>query len=302
MPPGPDGPIAHWQASPPESCPSCPPRVCLVSNSASPELRLHDPFPHGLPALRPLATRHSAHGSCVGRVFCDHPTGHSLLHEAQWWPAPRVVAADQASAAWVGSRCPACGEFALSLTCLRPVRPGTELTVATAPAILSGLPGVAPPFLVSFDGGARELRGSRVAGAGAALWGSPDPSGARRLLAEATAALPGVPHAQEAEAWGCAIALRLLSGLRPTSRLAVVVGDNLSVVRHAAGIQRLRRPAMHAVIDEGLRTAHASGWSITWWPVRRRLNAGADALATRAVYAAAALRHRGRLAPAVEVR
>eukprot|EP00969_Alexandrium_andersonii_P337995 14937183-Alexandrium_andersonii.AAC.1 len=85
--------------------------------------------------------------------------------------------------------------------------------------------------MVTFDGGARLVGEGRVAGAGAALWSRPDEVGVRVLMGCATVALPAVPHAQEAEAWGARLALLLL--LRAPAPLvedgALVVGDNLGV-------------------------------------------------------------------------
>eukprot|EP00969_Alexandrium_andersonii_P056822 2505627-Alexandrium_andersonii.AAC.1 len=53
--------------------------------------------------------------------------------------------------------------------------------------------------MATFDGGTRVVGTGRAAGAGAAL-----------LLDCATVALPSIPHAQEAEAWGARLALHLL--------------------------------------------------------------------------------------------
>ena len=54
---------------------------------------------------------------------------------------------------------------------------------------------------VTLDGGARTVGDRRLAGGGAILWG-PRGSAPWARLAEAEALLPGVDHAQEAEAWG----------------------------------------------------------------------------------------------------
>ena len=181
------------------------------------------------------------------------------------------------------------------MTASRRLEAGEEVTVETDPHII-GEVGDDCPFLVTFDGGARECRqGGRAAGAGAILWGPASADGQRTPLRTATVALPGVPHAQEAEAAGCGAGLGMLGGMATDGfpLRAMVAGDNLGVVRYGAGTARLRRPEMAARIDEQLGRLLAAGWRISWRAVRRRLNRAADRLATAGFHWAEELRTAG---------
>eukprot|EP00959_Pyramimonas_sp_CCMP1952_P125584 2626016-Pyramimonas_sp.AAC.1 len=78
-------------------------------------------------------------------------------------------------------------------------------------------------------------------------------------------------------------------------RRARVVGDNTAAVRYGAGTGRYRRSGLQAQLEEGLAPLAAEGWVLEFQAVRRRLNGGADALATEGVEWAAELRARGDL-------
>ena len=73
-----------------------------------------------------------------------------------------------------------------------------------------------------------------------------------------------------------------------------MVGDNVGVVRYGAGIARLRRPGMAGHLDDPLAAAAEAGWRLEWQAVRRRLNAGADALAGEGEELAVRLAEEGR--------
>eukprot|EP00969_Alexandrium_andersonii_P369821 15475985-Alexandrium_andersonii.AAC.1 len=107
----------------------------------------------------------------------DHSTWPPLGRA--WVPPPRSHR--EPAAFWRAGRCGECGETHRTLISLRALAPGQEVPVArnTGP----GLPGPAGGLLVTFDGGAREVDGQRVAGAGAVLWSPPDLDGQRRRLA-----------------------------------------------------------------------------------------------------------------------
>ena len=109
-----------------------------------------------------------------------------------------MVAPADASAIWAVTRCPACQEYRASLQATRDVRGDEELTVAGDRLILGAEEQW--PFEVTFDGGAREINGQSAAGAGAILWGPPQPNWSWPALARAWAALPSEPNAQVAEA------------------------------------------------------------------------------------------------------
>ena len=112
-------------------------------------------------------------------------------------------------------------------------------------------------------------------------------------MARVRVALPDEPHAQAAEAAGCAAGLRLLLGLPDCLRAARIAGDNAAVIRHGAGLGRLSRPGLHEFLAAPLAAAAERGWSLTWLAIRRRLNEAADALATSTVCWAARLRDGG---------
>eukprot|EP00969_Alexandrium_andersonii_P021185 925039-Alexandrium_andersonii.AAC.1 len=56
--------------------------------------------------------------------------------------------------------------------------------------------------------------------------------------------MPATPHAQTAEAWGGALAVRLLRNGPWESGPSTVAGNNLAVARFGAAHGRLRRQAM----------------------------------------------------------
>ena len=157
------------------------------------------------------------------------------------------------------------------------------------------------PWEVSFDGGARDIGGVRVAGAGAVLWAQCDGLSGYRCAARATVALPAEEHAQVAEAWGGRVALDLLLRTQADLRLARVIGDNLGVIRYGAGEARLRRPAMQSVLEPLLGRIALAGWGLSWQAVRRRLNGAADALATDGVHWAASLARAGVTEPRLHI-
>jgi len=80
---------------------------------------------------------------------------------------------------------------------------------------------------VTFDGVACEVAGRRVAGTAAILWG-PERNQPMSRLAVATVALPHVPQAPEAEAWGGAL------------RSPCCCGWQEKLVRFRAAMARLR--------------------------------------------------------------
>ena len=168
------------------------------------------------------------------------------------------------------------------------MRGGEELTTDSDLPFLRC--GTAPPeYEVTFDGGAREVNGTRRAGAGAALWGPDHGDGTRELVAAAHVPLPAEQHAQVAEAWGARLAVILLRLARPWGGVARIVGDNLAVVRYCAGRARLHRLNLQRVLEPALGALAVSGWRTHWLAVRRRLNSAADQLATWAVEAASRL-------------
>ena len=211
-----------------------------------------------------------------------------MLSSRHWWPPPRVVSPDAATSRWDTSRCASCRRFCSRLIACRYVPLGGEVTVA-AHNLLDAASDALHPYEVTLDGGVREVRGHRVAGAGAVLWGIEPSTGIAALMAEALVALPGVRCSQTAEAWGARAALDLLRQTSATRRCARVCGDNLAVVRFGAAHGRLRRPEVQCILELAIATMCTVGWLLDWHAVRRRLNMAADTAATSALFWAARL-------------
>jgi hypothetical protein len=92
------------------------------------------------------------------------------------------------------------------------------------------------------------------------------------------------------------LAMRLLQDARVLraglGRTARVTGDNLQVIRYAAGVSRFARPYLQAPLDAGLQSLARLGFQVQWQAVRRRLNTAADSVATAALLWAVACSER----------
>ena len=147
----------------------------------------------------------------------------------------------------------------------------------------------------TFDGGVRDVQGTRVGGAGAVLWGVDPRDGLLTRVASASMALPEVTDSQVAEAWGVHLVALLLRERPDGERRVRISGDNLAIVRHCAAQGRLHRPCTQAVLEPVLARLASEGWRVSWQAVRRRSNMAADAEATGGVFWAAGLRRSGAL-------
>ena len=287
-----------WVFGPPD-CARCHAAVVRAPVvSAAGEVRRTGDEPGDPLRWRPTWPRGVAPGEMVGVLYCAEDRALWPEPAVGWWPRPRRVEGGAASAEWRVVRCVGCGGYRASLHAARAAIRGGEITVPEDSHVL-GNDEDHDAFLLTFDGGARaveRLPGARAAGVGAILWGPADAAGRRRRVAQTIVALPEVPYAQEAEAAGCGAALDLLLQVgRHATRRVVVSGDNLAVVRYAAGVGRLRREAMFARLDGRLGSLLSRGWHMAWRAVRRRLNVAVDGLATSGVRWAAALARAGRV-------
>ena len=140
---------------------------------------------------------------------------------------------------------------------------------------------------MAFDGGAREISGRRVAGAGAAIWRLDRERGSVEMIARAVIGLPEQAHAQVAEAYGCRVGFQMLADTRCRVRAARGAGDNLNGVRYCASDGRIRKPHILELLESPLGECAARGWTLIWAAVRRRDNEAADGAATEGVYIAA---------------
>ena len=181
-------------------------------------------------------------------------------------------------------RCAACQRWCAQLVIVVSVPAGGELLVADGgpvhPGTLQDL-----RYVVTFDGSVRTVRGHRIGGAGAVLWGPMSPTG-RARLAHAMAALPAVDDIRVAEAWGARLALLLLR-VRLPLRMAHVVGDNLPMVRYGALAARSNHDQVHGILDPVLAQAAAEAWRLRWSAVHRDANRAADQLAVEGALRAA---------------
>ena len=206
-----------------------------------------------------------------------------------------------ANAYWQVRRCHSCDTFTAVLVAASAIAQGEEVTVSEEYHVL-GEYYPPPPLEVTFDGGARDVGGIRVAGASAILWGPEDGQGDRSRLRTAFVALPAEQYAQVAEAWGLRLGCQLLDKYDSHSlpcRSACVIGDNLPVVRYAASQGRLHRPHMQALLEHPLARLALSAWNLSWMAVRRRFNAAADEAATKALLAAAPLAKANQWSPMI---
>ena len=221
----------------------------------------------------------------------EQQRGGWLLAGPGWAPMPRCDAT-QANAEWSTFFCAGCSRHRATLVTTSALAPFDEIIVSSSP--FPDQDKHCWPLEATFDGGARSFsEAPKVGGAGASLWHHPPDGSTPVLLASCVVAMPSVDSAQVAEASGARAALSLLAACRSYGRAARVVGDNLAVIRYGAGASRFRKLLIQAQVEQGLVPLAASGWTLTWQAVRRRLNKTADRLATIGVFWAESLRRSG---------
>ena len=119
-------------------------------------------------------------------------------------------------------RCPGCREWKGTLVTVGAVEPGDELTVCEEEDIVGGR-GDEWPMEMAFGGGAREVNGRRVVGAGAIVWRVDEATGGMVMIARAVIGLPGEAHAQVAGAYGCKVGLRMLMDTSPSQQEVPII-------------------------------------------------------------------------------
>ena len=180
-------------------------------------------------------------------------------------------------------KCTSCGTYCLCFTALTPIGQGRLLTVDDLPADAILGPPAKKGKLISFDGGAgKSTDGHTRAGAGAVLWSPLSSDGKRLPLAAAMAVCPSLPDSTAAEAMGLTLALALCRYAKDPHNLTII-GDNLPLVRFAAGNGKPRTDLMWLLAGASLLAAAPLLTSTVWEAVRRCFNRGADRLATLAV-------------------
>ena len=216
----------------------------------------------------------------AGLILCQTPP-HSLQ-----------LTAPRSNARWHTERCSQCRGWRALLVAQSDVQDGEEITTGDLGPILGGH-GREWAYEITFDGGARLVRGRRVAGAGVVVWGHMDKAGQRRVIARAVIVMAGQGRACYAEAYGCRVALLWVADRGGIARAVRIAGDNLAVVRYCAHTGLLRRPLVHSLLERPLGDVYARGWCVDWIVVRRSLNREADAMATAGVFRAAGMADRG---------
>ena len=252
----------------------------------------YDSGPHEQGRRMAVACGPVAAGRSIAVLYGLDPAGMWPLTRRRWWPRPRVTDGARSNARWCTERCSQCRGWRALLVALRDVQDGEEVTTAELGPILGGH-GREWAYEIAFDGGARLVRGRRVAGAGVVIWGPLNGDGQRRVVARAVIAMPGQGRACFAEAYGCRVALLWVAGRGGAARTVRIAGDNLAVIRYCAHTGLLRRPLVHSLLEQPLGEVYARGWSVDWILVRRNLNREADAMATAGVFRAAEMADRG---------
>ena len=246
------------------------------------------------PRAFPVAKKNIAQGEILATLCSTGQLAHWSLPGKAWWPAPRIAPATVSTAVWQIAKCN-CGYYIATLRATMDVLQGCEITVTFQDHVVNF--DYSPNVEITWDGGAKEVDGVRVAGAAAILWGPSDRSGDRNPIAIASVSLPGQQWAPIAESYGLRLAVSLLLECSASPKTARMVGDNLAIVRYAASQGRLKHPSMQMVLDEPLKDLVSSGWETCWFAVRSKVNAAAHACANEALLLAGKLRALGRLAP-----
>ena len=250
-----------------------------------------------MPQLYPVTKQDLAAGQAILQGFADEPHGHWFTPGAGWVPPP---AADGVpNAAWTRGRCAECLAYRFTLIALLPIPGNGEIVVARGAIVR--VPDRTYNLEVTFDGGARLVGPTRVAGAGAVVWLPCRDSLNMAPVAAVSIALPGEEHAQVAEAWAGRAAIRAALQLDFVCGSRRCTGDNLTIVRYGAGQGRLHKVELQGVLEQPLSELAAAGRHCEWLAARRRFNKRADEVATAALMRAAALRDLGHTAPAAMV-
>ena len=276
------GGVAVWRSGPVDDCAGCtlaarPAGVRGDNRHRAAGNPRRDP-PSVAARTRAVATRTTDTGALLACLHGREARGLWPLGGGIRWPAPRTVAAAGANAVWRTERCTQCNGWHARLIAAEHIAEGGEITVGSAPHI-SGGDRDALGYEVAFDGALRTIRGIRVAGAGAVLWG-PIGTGGREMLARTVVALPGVSEVVVAEAYGCSAALALLAQVQASLRSARVIGDNPLVVRHGAAVGRIRQIQAESLMASALALAAANGWALQWTLVGRDSNLAAHGAAS----------------------
>ena len=239
-----------------------------------------------------------AAGLCVTHEVPDNTPIFTLRTTAipACWPQsevgplglPLTCANAPDNCCWQSSRCDSCGAWRLVALATRDIAIG-ELVIGPPPPYTTALPtGNPTEYKLSFGGGARHSSGTvtlskegpRAAAAGAILWGGPDHRGRRRTVAQIVLAAPRMSSSRTAEALGLKIGLALAYFKTGHPDRLEVMGDNLPVLRVAAGNGKIRTPEVWQVLETPLMHTATYGWDCEWVAVRRTYNSAADQLAT----------------------
>ena len=123
-----------------------------------------------------------------------------------------------------------------------------------------------------------------AAGTGVSLWRLV--RGQRQCVAQLVGIRPDITDSASAEAAALRSALALVRALTGRPSSLEVLGDNLPILRWAAGNGRLRAAPTHLLADAPLLHSDRHRWPVTWTAVRRHFTGLADELATLGVLTA----------------
>ena len=239
------------------------------------------------------------------RVTEDVPTGSTLIslraglipaawprsdHKVFGWPLTCSLA--DTNCVWNALRCPHCGSHSLTAIATCNLKAGDLVRSEVPPGVLKSLEKTG--ILLSFDGGARtqgngykiEEGEPPIAGAGAAIWDEAGVDGRRRCLAQLIISTPRLRSSMLAEAAGLAYGILFLASACGWPGQMGILGDNLPIVRLAAGNAKLRSNPVWREVEEALMIVARRRWRPDYHAVRRHLNKAADALATLGVFKA----------------
>lgn len=189
---------------------------------------------------RPHLTCAVSNGSPVAAHRGEEALAAWPAEGRHWFPPPRPVEGAAANAVWHTERCHACGQHVRHLQALQDIQQHEEVTIPLGHSGNIGWAAEHPGTIITFNGGAREIQGQKVA-AGAAIHWEHDQASAWIPSSTGTAALPYHADSQIAEAYGALMALRLLAAAAARHSRVRICGDNLGVVRYCAGTGRATR-------------------------------------------------------------
>ena len=196
---------------------------------------------------------------------------HRVIHG----PPPSVRTDGNHNCNWRMWQCPNCRHHVSSLLTLQFIDERTCLQVDRQPQIYPLSTQCRSEFF--FDGAVLRTAAGRRAGIGVTMWIAQEWQWRRiglihlRIADGSTAA--------EGETWACTAAVLLARMIGRSNTSCRILGDNVPVLRYAAGMGRIREGALLPILDQAIRELWIYGSRPTWLAIARRDNANANTLA-----------------------